>query len=256
MRTRSLFAVLFTALTLLFASACGSSGSSGSSDKSDTSTPTDNGSADTDGDTNSDGNAASGDDIEVVETGVVVLTDDEGEDETHVAALLRNNTDRVALDVYVKMTTLGADGDEIGNFQTLQIDALLPGAEYPVGYSMDAADGEVAEFVVETEPDEWQDADGVGELTVGEVTIGEADPTGERRLAGEVTSSLGVDIERAEFLVVLRDADGTMAVVSSGYTDELAAGATVEADTPTYTPIGDDWTAEGYASPVDFDTLS
>lgn len=257
MRLRTTFGPLLAVIALLFATSCGSSGTttdrSDGTGGSDTTIATDGSDTDTDDTTGSDD--SEGDGIVVVETGVVVTPDREGNDETNVVAVVRNTTDKTAIDAAIDLIAVDADGNELHS-DTTYIDALLPGASYPVGYGIEEPDGDVTDVKVDIDATEWEDAPGdIGGLTTGDITIGEPSTTGERQLSGDVTSTMGVTLDRAEFLVLLRTADGTPALVSSGYTEEVAPGATVPGDTPIYTPIPDGWTAEGFASPTDFDTL-
>jgi hypothetical protein len=189
------------------------------------------------------GGSGSASDIEVVDSGLSVYTDELSEEKRFsYGYLVKNNSDSVATSVPITVAFLDDAGTVIGTVDNT-IWVLMPGQVMGLGEDpYDGADAVTDLQITVGEPSTWESPDGYGEVTADGITTS-VDDYGAPTSAFTATSTYSEQVEPYSY-VIYRNAAGDIVGGGYGSMNFVPANGTSAGEVSSYSSIPDIDTAQ------------
>jgi hypothetical protein len=186
---------------------------------------------------NTGGQAAG--EIEVIESGFSVYTDQLSEDQRlSYGFVLQNNGDQVATSVPVTVAFLDESGTVVGSSDE-NIGVLLPGQKMGIGDEpYDAAANAASMQVTVGEPSRWEAPDGYGEITIEGIST-TVDDYGAPSSNFTANSTYGEQLDSPYAYALYRNSAGDIVGGSYGFLNFLPASGSTAGEVTSYSSIPD-----------------
>jgi hypothetical protein len=177
--------------------------------------------------------------IEVLESGFSVYTDQLSEDERlSYGYTIQNNGDQVATSVPVTVAFLDGDGTVVGTADQ-NVGVLLPGQKMGLGDEpYDVSAGAATMQVTVGEPSSWESPDDYGEITADGITT-TVDDYGAPTSSFTAASTYTQQIDSPYAYAVYRNTEGTIVGGSYGFMNFLPANGSTAGEVTSYSSIPD-----------------